>query len=707
MTKQQRYEFKKDLLQVHKKDRRDFSQIPETNEFVIPKGLLVVLPESYDSAVLTAAKDFADYMLISMKTAVMVTENSSSQTSLKLSYNKNIGDASGYMGYRITVSDNGITLEGYDSVGIAQGLYFLEDLMNLRRAPFLEKKTIAKKALFSPRFAQSPFGMFEYNDECLSHMAHLGYDAIMLWIDGLNINHRGEYIDMYLLCERAEKYGISVYIQLYADHSAHPDDPGAEEFYDNLYGKIFKACPKIKGVELVGEANHFHSKDPDPRVGKAPLSANFEDNIPTGKVTPGFWPCCDYPQWISLIKKCISKYRPDVDIVFCTYNWSWVNETDRIRLIEKLPTDITLLSAWDVCQQFDLGKTKGDTTDYSLRQTEASEYFASEARAAKKRGIKVYANTETAGLTWDFGVIPYEPMPYQWLKRFESVVKAHEEWGVCGLLECIHYGFYPSFISDLEKWAFFTHEENLTDILHLILKRDFGEENFEIVNQAMEKWSEAISHATASNEDQYGAFRIGPAYPLWVADPRTDIFGGYPEGGRIPTENNAMYGNGIYNPAYTPDMGFNRNNSMPGLRLYEEVKEIELMCDLLLEGIELLENVPSLNEKVVRVLNIGKFMYRTCITGINVKKLYVLSQRLNISSDSQEMLDIIDDMEKLLLEERKNVEETIPIVQADSRLGWEPSMEYQGDEKCLRWKLRQLDYDLNYTLRKHRECSKL
>ena len=52
--------------------------------------------------------------------------------------------------------------------------------------------------------------------------------------------------------------------------------------------------------------------------------------------------------------------------------------------------------------------------------------------------VPVYANTETAGLTGDFGVIPYEPMPYQWLKRFESVVKAHDEWGVCGLLECIH-----------------------------------------------------------------------------------------------------------------------------------------------------------------------------------------------------------------------------------------------------------------------------
>ncbi len=704
MIKENRYDFKKELLEVHKKDRRDYSLCPKEDEFVVPDGLNIVLPQNYDSIVLTAARDFEDYMFVSMGQAAMIAKSKTNGVCLKLVYNKNIGKASGYMGYRITVSGEGILLEGFDSPGIAQGLYFLEDLMNLRRSPFLEKKVIEKKALFSPRFAQSPFGMFEYNDECLSYMAHLGYDAIMLWIKGLNISNRGDFIDMRLLCERAEKYGIQVYIQLYADHSAHPDDPGAEEFYDKLYGTIFEACPKIKGVELVGEANHFHSKDPDPRVGKAPISANFEDNIPTGQVTPGFWPCCDYPQWISLIKKCISKYRPDVDIVFCTYNWSWVNEEDRLRLIEKLPTDITLLSAWDVCQTYDLGKAKGSTMDYSLRQTEASEYFASEARAAKKRGIKVYANTETAGLTWDFGVIPYQPMPYQWLKRFESVVKAHDEWGVCGLLECIHYGFYPSFISDLEKWAFFTHEENLVDVMHRILKRDFGSENFDKADEAMKKWSEAITHATGSNEDQYGAFRIGPSYPLWVVDPRTDMFAYTPEFGAIPAENNAMFGNAIYFPAYTPDVSFNRSNSMPGLRIFEEIKEIEKMQNLLMDGIRILESIDNPNNKLLRLLNMGYFMHNTCITGINIKKLYILNQQLSIAGESEKSLQIIGEIEKLLLEEKVNVENTIPVVQMDSRLGWEPSMEYMGDEKCLRWKLRQLDYDLSHTIIKHREC---
>ena len=40
--------------------------------------------------------------------------------------------------------------------------------------------------------------------------------------------------------------------------------------------------------------------------------------------------------------------------------------------------------------------------------------------------------------------------------------------------------------------------------------------------------------------------------------------------------------------------------------------------------------------------------------------------------------------------EIKNAEQTIPLVQADSRLGWEPSMEYIGSEYHLRWKIRQV-----------------
>jgi hypothetical protein len=38
----------------------------------------------------------------------------------------------------------------------------------------------------------------------------------------------------------------------------------------------------------------------------------------------------------------------------------------------------------------------------------------------------------------------------------------------------------------------------------------------------------------------------------------------------------------------------------------------------------------------------------------------------------------------------RNAEAAIPLVAADSRLGWEPSMEYMTDAAHLEWKIRQV-----------------
>ena len=61
----------------------------------------------------------------------------------------------------------------------------------------------------------------------------------------------------------------------------------------------------------------------------------------------------------------------------------------------------------------------------------------------------------------------------------------------------------------------------------------------------------------------------------------------------------------------------------------------------------------------------------------------------------------------ILLKEKENVLDTIPIVKLDSRLGWEPSMDYTTDEKALKWKLRQLDYELNIKLAMYRKANSL
>ncbi len=44
--------------------------------------------------------------------------------------------------------------------------------------------------------------------------------------------------------------------------------------------------------------------------------------------------------------------------------------------------------------------------------------------------------------------------------------------------------------------------------------------------------------------------------------------------------------------------------------------------------------------------------------------------------------------------EIENAKSAIPLVQMDSRLGYEPSMDYMCSEAHIRWKLKHADYVL-------------
>ena len=100
-------------------------------------------------------------------------------------------------------------------------------------------------------------------------------------------------------------------------------------------------------------------------------------------------------------------------------------------------------------------------------------------------------------------------------------------------------------------------------------------------------------------------------------------------------------------------------------------------------------------------------MINSCKTTIHSKKLHLLQHEIALAGTREKSEEIIKKIEALLLEDRENVLDTIPAVQTDSRLGWEASMEYKGDEECLRWKLRQLDHELNVTLPRFRKSNSL
>ena len=131
---EKKYEFRKRMRCVHQKNVRNWELEPEEGELEIATGWQIVLPEGYGETALTAAKDFQDYLFVSMDVSVLVcgqAQNGGEKTVM-------LTVAPGMeQDYVITIGD-AVTIAARDERGLAQGLYCLEDRMNIRRAPFQE-----------------------------------------------------------------------------------------------------------------------------------------------------------------------------------------------------------------------------------------------------------------------------------------------------------------------------------------------------------------------------------------------------------------------------------------------------------------------------------------------------------------------------------------------------------------------------------------
>ena len=105
LKKEQRYEFRKRLMELHKPNIRNYDIVKAENEFEIKDNFSIILSENYDVITKTAAYDFSDYLLTSMNVCAGISK-SAEENYVKLSVNEDIEEASGYMGYRLNLPVN-------------------------------------------------------------------------------------------------------------------------------------------------------------------------------------------------------------------------------------------------------------------------------------------------------------------------------------------------------------------------------------------------------------------------------------------------------------------------------------------------------------------------------------------------------------------------------------------------------------------------
>lgn len=715
------YAFRRRLNIVHHPDRRDPASKLTGDEFRIDTGWTIVVSKQATPLILNVAKDLQDYLLVSMDESVrlervedIVTASQDRQQVIILATRAELGDDNPQLSvpraYRLSASPECIVVCGADDRGVGQGSYFLEDLMNLREAPFLQPQELVREPLFSPRMTHSGWGLDDFPDSHLNAIAHAGMDSILVFVTGVDrtpdehTHHQsnskmgatGRYQDFNNLIDRAERYGLDVYFYAYFRNLElpHPSAPGAEQSYERAYGDVFRACPRAKGIVLVGESVEFPSHDP--RTTGQLRGTPTPDGLPATKPTPGWWPCADYPEWLNLVKSVVRKHSPNADIVFWTYNWGYAPEDDRLELIRSLPTDITLLVTFEMFEPIERAGIKQVCVDYTASFVGPGRYFVSEAKVAHERGLRLYTMCNTGGLTWDFGVIPYEPIPFQWARRHAALRDAHEAWGLSGLMESHHFGWWPSFVSELAKWSYWTPSPSTAETCEALAKRDYGAAAAQSVLAAWQAWSEAILDYVPTNEDQYGPFRIGPSYPL--------MFHARPV---FPTASHAMFGDRIFHIDYKPQVS-SRALKQPGpVRIDAEIKSLQRMAQRWERGITsmetAMEQVPDRKlPDAKRQLGLARFILHSVHTTIHTKEWWKLRHAVFGASDPVESKNLLGKMTVVAEEEVANAEATIPIVEADSRLGWEPSMEYVGDAAHLRWKIAQVRHVIDHEIPAYR-----
>jgi len=676
---EQNYDFRKEYGQPHKripgaKDRR-----PNADELVLKDGLTISVG-NLGQVAKVAAKDFAAYLKTAFGLNAKVVEGNADITAR---VDETLPEAvRAYMRRVTAVDKDGVSITAFDERGVAQAFYALEDRMNLRRAPFLTHGTTEQMAAFSPRMIHSGVGLDYYPDDYLSTCAHYGYDAILAFVENGCKGANGVDYDFRDLCRRAAKYGIDVYAYSYLTNYVHPDEEGAWEKFDAVFGQVFRDVPEFKGIVFVGESANFPSRDP--RVIAKPDRSTTEDGLPTGKKAPGWFPCIDYPDWLRMSRDVIRAVKPDADIIFWTYNFGQAPVEDRVKFVEAMPSDVSLQVNFNTPHTFQFDNAPSKIRDYTVSQTEPSVPFKAEAEVAKRRGIRLYSMVNTAGRTWDFGVLPFEPFPWQWNDLHQNILKAREEYGLCGLMESHHFGFTPSFISAQAKQAYTVGGLSFEDYLDGWANRLAGEDKDKLL-AGMKLVDESIHYYTPSNENQYGPYRVGPAFPFNVsgANHRPDPAG-------------VHFG---YDICFVHNYHDDGSQAAPYcLRRPDEIARCKKALSLVKDGLRIIRTISAKGRELKKLVNMLEYMCCYHRTAINFKEMTVLLDKMHVESNPDRLCRLADKVEALLLKERKNAEAAIPLVERDSALGFEPSMEYIGGPEAIRWKLKHLDMMLKYSV---------
>ena len=433
-------------------DWREPAAVPAADEFGLPQqGWRLVMAVGATEVLRTAAGEFQTYLQRTMRTRterinmISLANWSALRRAVVVGTRDQLpGAGSGLTGpkdYRLIVSPDAIVVCGFDEAGAMYGLFNLEERMNLRQGPILPRSLdTVRHSLFRARLTLSGLGWDDFPDPYLALLSRYGIDSIFASNfanpDGsagpppYDKRRKQDPAKLHDLIRRAQRYGIRIYAPILFHYTGEPEN---ERGLRDLVRRIVTEFPEIRGYILLTEGFYYGAHFGAGKQGKVDLRDWLEH----------------WDQAVAIVAEEAHRVNPATEILAWDYGVDFRPAMVAVKRYgtSRLPADAIPLLTFESGKEFVRDGERGYLKDYAISEVGPSEVTAAQIEEAKRRGLRVYARSDTWA-TWQFGTFPYLPVPYQWYGRYQALEKS----GVEGTLESWSYGFKPNFIAEMRAW---------------------------------------------------------------------------------------------------------------------------------------------------------------------------------------------------------------------------------------------------------------
>lgn len=306
------------------------------------------------------------------------------------------------------------------------------------------------------------------------------------------------------LVERARDYGIKIYLYLNEPRSmpaeffqSHPDIKGTHDVRD---AGFFAMCTSTSEVRqwLADSLAHVFSAVPGlGGIFCITASENLTNCFSHGHAE--FCPRCSQRDGSEVIAEVIQTFRDGVrrasaSATVIAWDWGWgrdwvPNCADSAKVIERLPTDVSLLSVSEWNIPITRGGFATKVGEYSISVVGPGPRALRNWELAQRRGLAPLAKVQWSN-TWEISAVPYIPVPNLIAEHCENLRRA----GINGFLASWTVGGYPSPNFEVAREYGLNSRAGANEVLHQVAVRRYGEESALAILEAWKIFSDAFQN---------------------------------------------------------------------------------------------------------------------------------------------------------------------------------------------------------------------